>query len=233
MGKNESKPVLGKVSIDNTPDPIEEPFKKLSQEYTLINAPDYKRAVAIKILSNYTRLVDEIGVKIQHDCGHRGFCPRIVIDDGVEREVSPLDILQPCQSRTCMKNQLQEMLAKFKTWIVVMKWGGSTAGPRDGEVAVTDVALREIIEYLQKVVFRLIESVRSAGVDGTPERTTNNTTGDFIPAIPTGTFKALFDRARPYVVLIAVILVILVMILYMTLPRASEKIEFKSAIDKI
>lgn len=229
MGASKSKQVLGKISEDPPPDPIEEWFEQLSREYTSAD----QRAIAIRILADYTKLVDEIGVKIKHDCKHRGFCPRRVIDDGVERDVSPLDVLQPCQLRTCMKNQLREMLAKFKTWIVTMKWGGSTAGPRDGEVAVTDEALREIIEYLQKVVFRLIESVRSAGVDGTPECTTNNTTGDFIPAIPTGTFKALFDRARPYVVLIAVILVILVMILYMTLPRASEKIEFKSAIDKI
>lgn len=248
--------VIGKPTAPEPRDPIEVEFEKLVNSHSPTDSEraytenfrrsttekyepsidigvtdvDMLRHKIINILREYSRMIDNIDTKIDNDCGTiKGFCPRHVFDpeSGEEREVQPLDRLYPCQLRTCMKQQLRRQSAKFKRWIVNMKWAGDTA---KSEFEVENIpidrrGLLEILESLQKLSLRMIEDASS--VYDKPEDN-NMTTGVCVEindsATPNDTNKSfrdntLYKNTVNFIInykniLISIIVIILIIVIF-------------------
>jgi hypothetical protein len=171
------------------------------------------RARAVNILRDYSRRVDVYSHDISRDCGVRGFCPKHVIDEGTVRELEPLDKLQPCQLRSCMKQQLCAQLAKFKRWIVNMKWAGSaTASSQEENIPITREGLLEICESLQKLVLRLI--VQAGDI-------TENTAGTENTA--STLLQTVIHSRLFYILVVAIIIVTTIVVVYLSLRPASSQ----------
>lgn len=121
---------------------------------------DYIRDKIVYAIAAYSQLIDNINFEIRNDCSVEGFCPRHVIsEEGDRRPIDSLDIIHPCQMRSCMHEQLESQLAKYKRWVISGKWAGDTTKSKSApeDVLISRDGLVEILMRLQQSILLNIE----------------------------------------------------------------------------
>lgn len=186
------------------------------------------RDKVILTIADYSARVDAMSEDITRDCSIRGFCPRHVIVDGVEREIELADKIHPCQLRTCMCQQLRQQLRKYKRWMLSGLWPGDTAKPESSpaDTIVDSAGLLEMLYRLQQTVLWSIEAARAedkilsvgkdvgAGKDVREGKDTGNSDAD--------THWTIRGKIIPIVVVVIVIAIVALLIFMVFLPILSD-----------
>jgi hypothetical protein len=149
---------------------MSERYSEADENLTTGSLPDsYISDKLVLVTDYYSQKVSEINTRITTDCDIKGFCPRHVIDPntGKQRELEPLDDIHPCQLLSCMKEQLESQLGKYKRWLITMKWAGDTAAGRDKieNIEVTRNGLLEMLHRIQQTVLMSIENVSDVNTE--------------------------------------------------------------------
>lgn len=161
--------------VDNYRKSMSEKYSEIEENNMSKDLPDrYLRDKSILLISYYSQKVRDIDTSIASDCDIKGFCPRHVIDPntGKERKLESLDDIHPCQLRSCMKEQLESQLEKYKRWLVTMKWAGDTAASSDKieDREINREGLLDILHRVQQTVLAGIESVSSVKSEDTEKQ---------------------------------------------------------------